>query len=117
MQFVVNLCVYFVFSFLSFIVADPDYYNVRENLGKTMGDIGFYSELYILFQATWTGVVIDTFGRKIPTVVGFVIAGLAIIAIPHFHDIYPTFLILRTLIVAGTIVALNLPLLPDYVSQ
>jgi MFS family permease len=64
----------------------------------------------------FTGVIIDTFGRKIPVIIGFIVSGLSIAAIPYFSSLYPSYLILRTLISGGTVIGLNIPLLPDYVS-
>jgi len=61
------------------------------------------------------GIVFDTFGRKVPLFVGVLISGLATGAIPMFRSLYPSYCILRILISFSTIIALNVPLLPDYV--
>jgi MFS family permease len=63
------------------------------------------------------GVIFDTLGRKVPTVIGFVIAGLAILGTPWFTEVYPGFLCMRVMMSVGIIPGLNNPLLPDYVNQ
>lgn len=61
------------------------------------------------------GPIFDTFGRKIPIVIGFLMTGLAIGAIPLFDSLYPGYFILRVTISLGTTIGLNAPLMPDYV--
>ena len=63
------------------------------------------------------GVIFDTVGRKIPTVLGFVTAALAILGTPWFTVVYPWFLLMRVMISVGIIPGLNTPLLPDYVDK
>ena len=63
------------------------------------------------------GVIFDTIGRKIPTVLGFVMCAGAILGTPWFTEVYPGFLIMRVMISVGIIPGLNTPLLPDYVHQ
>ena len=63
------------------------------------------------------GVIFDTVGRKIPTILGFLSAGLAIIGTPLFTIVYPWFLCMRVMISVGIIPGLNTPLLPDYVDK
>ena len=61
------------------------------------------------------GVVVDTFGRKIPLVLAFITTGSAIAAIPMFTEIYPWFLVMRVVIGLGQVIIGNVPLMPDYV--
>jgi MFS family permease len=63
------------------------------------------------------GLIFDTVGRKLPTVVGFLVAGTSILGTPWFTEVYPWFLIMRVMISVGIIPGLNNPLLPDYVQQ
>ena len=63
------------------------------------------------------GVITDTLGRKVPLVLGFLIAGISLVLVPSFKELYPQFLVLRILLGLGTIVAVNIPLLPDYVQK
>ena len=63
------------------------------------------------------GPILDTLGRKIPLIVGYLVAGVSVLLIPLFKSIYPAFLILRTLISMGTVIGMNVPLLPDYVKK
>lgn len=61
------------------------------------------------------GIVIDVLGRKIPIIAGTFSMGLATAAVPLFHDVYPSFFLLRVMMSLGAIITLNIPLLPDYV--
>ncbi len=95
-QFQANMLVNFMTSFLSFIVKSEDYYNVpKEEAGSILGDLGFYAELSVLVFDILLGTIMDIFGRKIPTISGFVIASAALIAIPFGHNVYPTLCILK----------------------
>ena len=76
-----------------------------------------YSEFVVIVQSLFMGIIIDTFGRKWPLVIGFLVAGAAMAAIPLFTSLYPAFFLLRSLIGMGTIIAINIPLLPDYVVE
>jgi MFS family permease len=61
------------------------------------------------------GIIFDTVGRKIPTVIGFVVAATSILGTPWFKVVVPWFYIMRVLISVGIIPGMNTPLLPDYV--
>ena len=63
------------------------------------------------------GIIFDTVGRKLPTVLGFLLAGTAIIGTPWFTKVYPWFLVMRVMISVGIIPGMNNPLLPDYVQH
>jgi MFS family permease len=63
------------------------------------------------------GPIFDTFGRKIPIVLGFIATGFVIIVIPMCNTIFPAFLILRCVLSLGASIGLNCPLLPDYVQN
>ena len=96
MSFLLSFTLGFLGTFLSYIVKDPDYYNVPKNQAATvMGDTGFYSQLCGLLCDLTIGTVMDLFGRRIPVFVGYMITAGAIIAMPYGTSIYPTFLILR----------------------
>ena len=84
-------------------------------MAQNLGRIAAYAEAVAIVEDFFLGVVFDTFGRKVPLFVGVLISGLAAGAIPMFRTLYPSYCILRILISFGTIVALNVPLLPDYV--
>lgn len=80
-----------------------------------MGQIGAYAEGVGIVEDFFLGIVFDTFGRKYPVCFGLFIAGLGIGFIPAFTSLYPGFVLMRILVTFGTIIGLNLPLLPDYV--
>ena len=46
-----------------------------------------------------------------------IVIGIAVGCIPLSHELYPWFLIYRCMLSVGTVVGLNLPLLPDYVAK
>ena len=105
-----------IYGFVTFILEDPLYYNLtKQEVGANTGYIGFFAEAWVIALQMGIGIITDTFGRKIPLVIGLVVAGVCISLIPVFHTIYPSYLILRTLIGVGTIIPVNIPLLPDYV--
>ena len=63
------------------------------------------------------GLIFDTFGRKIPVIFGFTLMGVAILGIPFFRLLFPSFCILRICISVGSLPGMNVPLLPDYVMK
>ena len=109
----------FIFGgFLTFIISDPKFYNIPEDkVPDIIGRIGCYGEICSLLQGFVIGVIIDTFGRKIPLVFSQIETAVAIAAIPLFKTIYPGFFIARCLLSLGSSMALNMPLMPDYVEE
>jgi len=106
----------FMTTFLSYVVKSPEYYDIpRDEVGEVVGSLAFYSELAILPWHLLLGGIMDTVGRKIPTVLGLLLSGVSIIGIPFGKNIYPDLCIMRILIAVGVLSALNSPLLPDYV--
>lgn len=117
-QFVCFACLQLVLSYISFILTDHKYYDVPEDkIGTIEGNVAYQGEAFVIVTSLVTGPLLDTVGRKIPVIIGYMVAGIAIFLIPCFTSIYPAFLILRTLICMGTVIGLNLPLLPDYVQK
>ena len=84
-------------------------------MGTIEGNVAYQGEAFVIVTSLVTGPILDTVGRKMPVIIGYMVAGTAIFLIPCFNTIYPAFFILRTLICMGTVIGLNLPLLPDYV--
>ena len=84
-------------------------------MGQIAGDCGFYAELFVVAFDMVLGVIFDTVGRKVPTVIGLIVTGIAIMLTPFFKEVYPGFLIMRILMSLGIIPAVNTPLLPDYI--
>ena len=105
-----------VLGFMAIILEDPNYYNIDKTLlGKELGNISMICEAVVIAEELVMGVIVDTFGRKIPLLTGWLVAGLAFATVPLFTSLYPSFLIVRMLIYCGLIVGANIPLLPDYV--
>lgn len=61
------------------------------------------------------GPVLDTFGRRMPTVVSQLVLGVVVILIPCFKSLFPAFAILRIFLGMSSVIVLDVPLLPDYV--
>ena len=59
----------------------------------------------------------DICGRKYPISIGVLVAGVFILLIPLFKTVYPGFFICRAFISLGTILLINVPLIPDYVQM
>ena len=111
-------CLQLVLSYISFILTDPNYYGVKsDDIGTVEGNVAYQGEAFVIITSLITGPILDTVGRKIPVILGYLVTGTAIFSIPFFNSIYPSFFILRTLICMGTVIGLNLPLLPDYVHK
>lgn len=118
LQFVTFVCLQFIISFVIFILKDKNYYDVnKDELGSDLGKIGMWAEVVTLVFYFFLGPIFDTFGRKVPIVLGFLLVALSIALIPMCRSLFPAFLILRTCISLGTVIGMNVPLLPDYVQK
>ncbi len=105
-------------TFFPYIIKSPEYYDVPEDKeASVVGNLAFYAELAILPSHFLIGGVLDIFGRKIPTVLGMLISGVCICLIPFGRSVYPDLCILRLTIAIGVLVAMNSPLLPDYIKS
>lgn len=116
--FTILLIVQFIISFLIFILGSKQYYAVPDDqVGTVAGDTGFYAELFVIALDLVLGVIFDTVGRKVPTVLGLFLCGTSIIVTPFCHRIYPEYLTLRVFMSLGIIPGVNTPLAPDYVQE
>ena len=86
-------------------------------MASIAGNCGFIAELFVIGLDLFLGIIFDTLGRKPPTVFGFILCGLSIMAVPLFTKVYPGFLIMRILMSLGIIPGVNNPLLPDYIDS
>ena len=117
-QFVTFVSLGVFIGFVTFILEDPNYYNLdKSEIGKDLGYIGFWAEGVTVIQGLYMGLVVDAFGRKIPIVLCFLVTGACFIAVPMCRSLYPSYLIIRCLISMGTMVFINIPLVPDYVQK
>jgi MFS family permease len=83
LQLATALVATFMNTFLIFIVKDPDYYDVKkEDAGSTLGNLTFTAELFIIPSHLIFGLLMDAVGRKYPTSLGLVLAGVSIALIP-----------------------------------
>lgn len=118
MIFTLYVIIQFIIQFLVYILESKDYYNLdKSEVATVAGDCGFIAELFVIGLDIFLGMIFDTIGRKIPTVIGFIVAGLSIGATPFFKEVYPGFCVMRTLMSLGIIPGVNTPLLPDYVNE
>ena len=63
------------------------------------------------------GLLFDTVGRRIPTLIGFSVSAISLFGTPWFKEVYPGFLCMRVLLGMGYVPGLNNPLLPDYLQS
>lgn len=104
-------------NFVGFLLTDERYYDIPKNeIGGVLGTVGMYCEIIVVVQGFVIGPLTDVIGRKPPVIIGFLVAGTALILIPYFKVIWPWFFILRSTVYCGCMIGLNLPLLPDYVA-
>lgn len=61
------------------------------------------------------GPIMDFFGRRIPIVLGLLIAGLMINLVTFGHEVYPTLLIMITVLSMAAAPTECAPLINDYV--
>lgn len=102
-------------GFISFILRDPNYYNVaKDDVGTVLGQVGFYAELLIIALEMFVGPIFDLFGRKKVIVLGQIVSGFALFAFPLFKKVWPWFFVCKSLTNMGTTVTLIAPLTPDY---
>lgn len=118
LTFVNWACINFIFSFITGILSNPLVYDMPSaEVPDIIGSIGMWAEICALIQGFLMGVMIDTLGRKLPLIFGQLEAAAAIAAIPLFKKVYPWFFICRCMVSLGTAIAVNMPLLPDYVDK
>lgn len=54
-----------------------------------VGNLGFYSEIFVIVFTLFLGTIMDFLGRKWPTIIGFWIAGALLIALPYGTSVFP----------------------------
>ena len=59
---------------IPYILADPDYYNIdQDSIASTYAILGGYSSWITFMLTLATGALLDTMGRKIPLMIGFIL--------------------------------------------
>ena len=99
-------------TLLSYLLYETD---PTKDSGRVVGNLGFYADITVVLLDLILGSLMDLFGRKALSLVGFAIAGVAQIIMPICPRIYPGMLICRILLAVGLLPALNTPLVLDYV--
>jgi len=105
-----------LYGYTTFILEDPHYYNLtKEQAGAALGYSGFVAEAIVIVSDLFMGIIVDTYGRKIPIVAGLLASALAMAAIPMFTNANTGYLTMRIILSVGTNIGFQLPLIPDYV--
>jgi len=85
-QFTNYIALGIIYTFVTFILEDPNYYNLSASeVGANLGFIGSIAEICVIILEMFMGVILDTFGRKVPLVIGFLVSGASILSIPLFN--------------------------------
>ena len=101
-------------SFITFILRDEKYYNVdSKDISEVFGRANSIAEIACIIQSSYMGIILDTFGRLTPLVLGQIVAGLSFIALPMFSSV-TAFTIFRVLMGMGRIITMNVPFIADY---
>ena len=83
-QFIITIVFTFIVGFSPFILEDSNIYDIpKAKVGGVLGDIGFITQILIIFGDVILGPIMDIFGRKLPTSIGFIIAGISLMIIPY----------------------------------
>ena len=115
-QFITYMVVSYLLV-LAILLLQENYEVKSEDIGRIAGGIGTYTEIIVIFYSIFIGYVFDTFGRKLPCIVGLLACAVGLIALPFGKQVYPTFFLLRTLISLGLITNITSPFIPDYVVE
>lgn len=83
-----------------------------------VGNLGFYASIASVMAELVMGSIMDTFGRKGPSIGGMALAGTALIFMPMFSfPVFPYLYLLRILQTVGLVPLINSPLWLDYISH
>lgn len=83
-------------TFMSYLLTDPACYGIsKTSAGSMVGTLSFYAYLVCFIFDLGLGTIMDTFGRKIPIILGLAIAAGSLIAMPYGYYVYPNLLIFR----------------------
>lgn len=70
-------------SFMTFILRDPNYYNVPEDvLAKDLGIITTYTMITQIGVLLVLGPIFDTLGRKAASLLGIIVSGICMALVP-----------------------------------
>jgi MFS family permease len=85
----------FMLTFFSYLLKSSCYDVPVNEVATVTGLMAFYTQIVVLFFDFGLGTIMDTFGRKIPCILGLLLGGAALIAMPYAYALYPNLLILR----------------------
>lgn len=107
----------FALSFVPLLLVDV--YGVpKSQVGKVAGNLGFYASLTNILMEFPMGSVMDAIGRKWVSIIGYLVAGLALFLMPLFSmPVFPYLYILRILQTIGIMPMINSPLFLDYIKH
>ena len=115
-RFVLNLNLYFMDTFVSQLLV-TNFGLTTNEAGHLAGTLGFYSDILLVCTELLLGYLMDTFGRKGLSLIGYLIAGCSLVIMPYVKTIYPGALICRMLLAWGLLPSLSTPLHVDYVTS
>lgn len=107
----------FALSFVPLLLVDV--YGVpKSQVGKVAGNLGFYASLTNILMEFPMGSVMDAIGRKWVSIIGYLVAGIALFMMPLFSmSVFPYLYILRILQTIGIMPMINSPLFLDYIKH
>ena len=85
----------FMLTFFSYLLKSSCYDVSADEVATVTGLMAFYAQIVVLFFDFGLGTIMDTFGRKIPCILGLLLGGASLIAMPYGYALYPNLLILR----------------------
>lgn len=65
------------------------YHKTEDKSGEIAGSLNFYADLSLALVAFLIGFLLDYFGRKVLTIIGFFVYGICVVASPYWGAVYP----------------------------
>lgn len=94
------------------------YGETSDKAGETSGSLNFYADLSLAVVEFAIGFLLDYFGRKTLSIVGFFVYGACMMASPYVGTIYPGVLcVMLAQKLFGLGLVMNSPFLADYVNK
>ena len=77
-------------TFVSYLLLNKSYYNVpKDEIGNVLGSLGLYTEIGVMVCDVLVGLLLDLVGRRSMIILGFLITGVSIIAMPYGNSVFP----------------------------
>ena len=102
-------------SFTTYLLEDV-YHVDSSEVAKIAGNLGFFSDIGVLFTELTMGTAMDLFGRKGITVVGIILAGISLVCMPLPNALFGLYCI-RLVSNMGIVPALYSPFSVDFIRK